>query len=404
MIIEEYEAKTLVRPSYPSLFAWMEYTLNPYQGCAHNCGYCDGKSERYRMHTDFGTKIRVKRNAPELLERFLINKGLRSVRMVQGSLFGPERSQPEFTLFIGGGVCDVYQPVEVEKRLMRQLLQLAYDYGVPVLILTKSELVLEDLDLLKKVNQETHAGVSLTITLADKGISKIFEPGASGPEERFHTIQQLREAGINSGVYLMPILPFIGDTDANLDTICSKAKASGAEFVHAWGLTLTPGRNKEEFFHTLEDYFPKMLPKYRLLYGNNDRYGKFNPRIATQFSVASPELKAFRLIYESGLDYTAKRFIPAGRIRSNLRVSEVLMRAAYLKGTFLGTWQEAKRLIQGAILLEKLEQDVFELSREQLNRIGLPSETHPYLAELFLGDCSKSLTELEKQVYQRSLL
>lgn len=144
MIVEEYAAKTLVMPSYPSLFAWMEYTLNPYQGCAHDCRYCDGKSEPYRMHADYGARIRVKRNAPELLERFLKNKGLRPAGVAQGSLFGPERPDAYFTLFIGGGVCDVYQPVEAEKRLMRRLLQLAYDYGVPVLVLTKSALVLKN--------------------------------------------------------------------------------------------------------------------------------------------------------------------------------------------------------------------------------------------------------------------
>lgn len=70
MTIEEYDAKTLVRPSYPSPFAWMEYTLNPYQGCIHNCRYCDGKSERYRMHADFGERVRVKRNAPNYWNDF----------------------------------------------------------------------------------------------------------------------------------------------------------------------------------------------------------------------------------------------------------------------------------------------------------------------------------------------
>ncbi len=358
MIIEEYNAKTLVRPSYPSLFAWMEYTLNPYQGCAHDCRYCDGKSERYHMHADFGRKIRIKINAPELLERFLKNKGLRSKQIIQGSLFEQDLPKAGFTLFIGGGVCDVYQPVEAEKRLVRQLLQLAYDYGVPVLILTKSNSVLEDLDLLVKINQETHAGVNLTITLANQELSKIFEPGASPPEERFRTIRLLRDAGISSGVYLMPILPFIGDTDSNLKKICSEAKASKAEFVHAWGLTLTPGRNKNEFLSSIEEYFPELLLKYQLLYGNDDRYGKLNPQVAKQIGIVRPELKAYRFIYEMGLDYTAKRFIPAGRIYSNLRVSETLLRAAYLKSTFLSEWREAKRMTQAASLLENLEQDV----------------------------------------------
>ena len=400
MLVEEYNAKTLVRPSYPSLFAWMEYTLNPYQGCAHDCRYCDGKSERYRMHADFGERVRVKTNAPQLLERFLKNKGLKSARLLQGALFGPERGQAEFTLFIGGGVCDVYQPVEAKKRMMRQLLQLAYDYGVPIMILTKSSLVLEDLDLLKKINHETHAGVNLTVTLADAKLSKIFEPGACAPEERFRTIRKLHEVGISSGVYFQPILPFIADTDENISRICSEARTSKAEFIHPWGLTLTPGRNKEEYFHVIESHFPALLPRYRRLYANNNHYGNYDHRAAKQLGVAKPELKAYRFIYEAGLGYTAKRQIPAGRIRSNLRVSETLMKAAYIKGTFLDEWQEAKRLNQTADLLERLEQDVFELSRESLIKLGLSPEAHTYLTEIFLHDNSKTLAELEEQAYQ----
>ena len=75
MIIEEYEAKTLVRTSKTSLFSWAEVYLNPYQGCYHDCVYCDGKAEGYYMHEDFGTRIKVKKNAPDLLEAYLKKKG-----------------------------------------------------------------------------------------------------------------------------------------------------------------------------------------------------------------------------------------------------------------------------------------------------------------------------------------
>lgn len=324
------------------------------------------------------------------------------MKLVQGSLFESVRPNAGFTLFIGGGVCDVYQTVEAEKRITRQLLQLAYDYGVSLMILTKSRLVLDDLDLFKKINQETFAGVNLTITLADNDLVKIFEPGASAPEERFGAIRLLRQSGIPSGVYLMPILPFIGDASANLNAICSKAKSSGADFVHPWGLTLTTGRNKQEFFHTLEEHFPTLLPKYRLLYGNDDRYGRPDPRIAQRFEVDKPELKAYRFIYESGLDFAAKRFVPAGRIESNLKLSETLMRAAYLKKTFLNQWQEAKRLDHAADWLEGFDQDILELPENELYQLGLPSQSFTYLSELSLHGISTSLRELEKQAYLRA--
>ena len=81
MRIEEYNAKSLVRDSYPSAFAWMEYTFNPYQGCWHDCKYCDGKSERYHMHQDFGQVLRVKENADKLLAEFFRKKGYFSQSM-----------------------------------------------------------------------------------------------------------------------------------------------------------------------------------------------------------------------------------------------------------------------------------------------------------------------------------
>ena len=167
MIIEEYEAKTLIRTSKPSLFSWAEVYLNPYQGCYHDCVYCDGKSEGYYMHDDFGTRIRVKKNAPELLENYIRKKGLFPVNREKTSTLvdyfpslkklADTRKIAKFVLFIGGGVCDVYQPAEKETRMTRKLLEIACDYKLPVFFLTKSNLIIRDLDLLKAINEESYA-------------------------------------------------------------------------------------------------------------------------------------------------------------------------------------------------------------------------------------------------------
>ena len=130
MIVEEYEAKSLIRKSRTSLFSWSEMYLNPYQGCYHDCKYCDGKSEGYYMHDAFAGHIRVKRNAPQLLEAYLKKNGFFPInRKKTSSLvdYFPElrksadtKYKGKFVIFIGGGVCDVYQPVEKEVKMTRK--------------------------------------------------------------------------------------------------------------------------------------------------------------------------------------------------------------------------------------------------------------------------------------------
>ena len=317
MIIEPYKAKSLLRVSRPGLFSWSEVYLNPYQGCYHDCKYCDGKSEGYYMHEDFAERIKVKVNAPQLLEKFLKKKGFIPLGREKTSTlidFIPSLkekaflTQPgKFILFIGGGVCDVYQPAEKEIRITRKLLHIAYDYQFPVSILTKNELVLRDIDLLKKINENSYACCSFTITLADEIVQKIFEPRASTTAERFAALRKLRKEGIHSGVYFYPVLPFIGDTDENMQAIYDQAQKVNAEFVYCWGLTLKPGRNKQEFLETINTHFPALLSKYKRLYSNNNRYGHPD---ATQFEGIHPEVKGYKLGYEHKLPYAARRYIP----------------------------------------------------------------------------------------------
>jgi len=283
MKIENYEAKSLVRQGGVSIFSWAEIYLNPYQGCYHDCVYCDGKSEQYYMHEDFGERIRVKTNAPELLIKFLKKQGFSSVHSKkQFSIIdyfpafkkdAKSDSKPKSIITIGGGVCDVYQPAEKEAKMARKLLEIVYDYQLPLWILTKNKLVLRDIDLIKKINKESYACVNFTITLADERARKIFEPRASSSEERFEAIKILRKEGINSGIYFYPCLPFIGDTEENVSSIYQRAKEVNAQFVNCAGLTLKPGRSKNEFMNALRVNYPDIYPKYEQLYGNENKYG-----------------------------------------------------------------------------------------------------------------------------------
>ncbi len=399
--IEKVLCKSLVRKSHPSVFAWMDYSLNPYQGCWHDCRYCDGKSERYHMHEDFGERILVKENAPELLLRFLRSKGCASKSDPHtGSLFGePDERKAPFVLFLGGGVCDVYQPAEEKAGMTRRLLQISYDHGVPVSILTKNTLVLRDLDLLSRINGETSAGVHFSITLAEDEVRSVFEPRASPSLERFQAIRKFRESGIRSGVYFLPILPFIGDTPENRGNIFSNARSSGAQFVYSGGLTLKPGRNKAEFLTALETIRPELLSRYRRLYGNEDPFGSPDSAACRDLGVGNPEVAGFRDSVESGLDYFPARFIPAGRHRANLRISEVFQKTAFLERAVFHNHSRARSFSRTAFSLEDLEEDVVTLPKSRLDEY-LPGEMGDLARELFSADRSPAFEALEKKAFE----
>ena len=400
MIIEEYNAKSLIRKGYIDIFAWTDFSLNPYQGCSHDCKYCDGKAQKYHIHSDFGSRIRVKANAPDLLETFLLkkrltdrNKQLELIPLTSGG------GKATFILFISGGVCDPYQRAEEKTKLTRRLLQMAYDYGVPVHILTKNRRALRDLDLITKINEETYAGVNYSITLADEETQEIFEPGASTTKERFEAVRAFREAGIPSGVYLCPTLPFIGDTDENMKAIFSAAKDADAQFVQCWGLTLKPGRNKDEFLKIIEKHFPAILPDYTLLYANNHKQGNVDQKQVARASLIRPEVKGFMYAYEMGMGYAPPRYIPAGRIQSNLRVSEVLIKIAHMK-QLTGKYKQAKPFSKAAYFLEKFDKDVFALTESERRLLPIPKETFEYISSGSHENNAAKLRRLEEITYE----
>ncbi len=407
MRIEEYNAKSLVSQSYPSPFAWMEYTFNPYQGCWHDCKYCDGKSERYHMHDDFGNVLRVKDNADKLLAEFFRKKGYYSQSMEnrQLSLFDEDILKKEqFTILAGGGVCDVYQPAERKVHLMRRCLQTAYDYGIPVILITKSKYVLDDIDLLKKINKQNYAAVHITVTLDDEEKQKLFEPRASTTTERFETLKSLRKEGIHGGIYTLPVLPFIGDTHENVSALYQKASKARAEFVYSGPLTLTPGRNKDEFLSVIATHMPELLEKYKRLYGNENPYGAMDRNEKRFYGIVEPELLFYKYGYETKIPFVANRYIPKGRIETNLKVSEALVRAGYLYQHIFRDYRKEKQLYQSAYQLDKLKTDVLQMSRKEILGLSLSEDAREFLTDYFLNGTSKKLEGLEKEAYQKAII
>ncbi|MHA2369596.1 MAG: radical SAM protein [Candidatus Hodarchaeales archaeon] len=294
----------------------MEYGINPYQGCEHDCLYCDGKSDWYRMHSDFGTLIKYKTNAVKLLRAFFRKKGLVSSKSPKLTDFFrnaqplPSQKIPKFLMGIGGGVCDVYQPAEQKVKLTRRILELCLEYEVPTFILTKNASVIQrDISLLSELNDRAFVRVGFSVTLADPDLKKTFEPHSSTTESRFQMMKELNHLGIESGGLFLPIIPLIGDSDENLKAIVQKAQWADAKFLVHGSMTLKPG-HKEPYLRIIADKFPELLTPYELMY---EKSFSPDPKI-----YHFPSLRVHELCKKHGVPEWIPRYVPEGRIAENL--------------------------------------------------------------------------------------
>lgn len=223
--------------------------MNLYRGCLHGCIYCDSRSLCYQMDHAF-EDIEVKENALELLEQALKRKRRRCM--------------------IGtGAMTDPYLPLEQKLRMTRGALELIGKYGFGVTVLTKSTLVLRDLDLLAQINRRTKAVVQMTLTTQDDALCRLIEPGVSVTSQRVTALKAFRDAGVPTVVWLCPILPFLNDTRENIASILASCVDAGVKGVLCFnmGLTLREG-NREYFYAQLDRLFPGLKERYIRTYGN----------------------------------------------------------------------------------------------------------------------------------------
>ena len=231
--------------------------MNLYRGCTHGCIYCDSRSSCYRMEHAF-EDIEVKENAPALLEDALRRKRKRCM--------------------IGtGAMSDPYIPLELDLELTQRALLIIEKYGCGVALQTKSDRVLRDLDILKRINVKTKAVVQMTLTTADESLCKILEPNVCTTKDRFEALKILHENNIPTVVWLCPILPYINDTRENIEAIlklCVEAKVRGV-ICFGMGMTLRDG-SREYFYRQLDRHFPGLKERYISEYGK--RYELMSPR------------------------------------------------------------------------------------------------------------------------------
>lgn len=223
--------------------------MNLYRGCRHGCIYCDSRSACYRMEHPF-EDIEVKQNALILLEDAL-------------------RRKRRPCMIATGSMSDPYTPPEEELRYTRRALELILQYGFGITLLTKSSLVLRDLDLLQRINSQTKCVVQMTLTTWEESLCRILEPNVSTTTERFAALMKLKEAGIPTVVWLCPILPFLNDTAENINRLLDCCEQAGVRGIVQFGMgvTLRQG-NREYFYRQLDRHFPGLKERYIRTYGN----------------------------------------------------------------------------------------------------------------------------------------
>jgi len=237
-----------------------DYSINPYCGCSYNCLYCYTRGSKY----GFGRKqgIAVKVNAPEILSEELRRKARRRAHGIISISSSTE----------------AYQPIEKEVRLTRRLLEIIAHYRFPVHVITKSPLILRDLDILSEIDHKSilptdlrgrlRRGVVISFSFSslNERVFGALEAGAPSPEERLDALRRCADKGFLVGAVLIPSLPFISDGGRALEEFVLRVKECGARYILVGALTL-PGEVKRLYYGFIERAFPELLPKYKELYG-----------------------------------------------------------------------------------------------------------------------------------------
>lgn len=241
-LFEETAREILSRNDSPDLpFRW---SLNPYRGCFHACAYCYARPTHeywgFGSGTDFESKIMVKREAATLLRR----------------TFEKPSWKGELILFSGNTDC--YQPMEASLELTRACLEVCVEYRNPVAIITKGVLVLRDLDLLRRLQQEAWVRVYFSIPFSDDEVARKVEPQAPSSKKRFEAMATLANVGIPTGISLSPIIPGLNDED--LPDLLARAKQAGAVEAMATLLRLS-GPVEPVFMERMAAAFPDRIAK-----------------------------------------------------------------------------------------------------------------------------------------------
>lgn len=274
--METVPAKTILQRNKSSDWFGNDYNMNLYRGCCHGCIYCDSRSECYRVE-NFDT-VRAKENALEVLRDELRRK-------VRKGIIGT------------GAMSDPYNPFERKELLTRHSLELINVYEFGITVITKSPLIIRDIDVYKDISEHSPVLCKMTITTADDELCRLIEPNVAPASERFEALAKMSESGLFTGITLMPVLPFIEDSEENIRAILRTAHECGVRCVYPFfGVTLRTNQ-REYFLNELDRKFPDsgLRKRYESFYGN--RYECISPKVKRLWNVFVSECERFGILY-----------------------------------------------------------------------------------------------------------
>jgi|ERR1017187_279959 DNA repair photolyase len=276
-------------------FPW---TINPYRGCEFGCRYCYARYTHEFMEldgSDFERKIYAKANAGPIVSRDLAEKHIASEHICIGSATDP------------------YQPAEREFGVTHAVLErLAERQGLSVSITTKSDQVARDIELLKQISARSSLTINITIVTVRTRLARMLEPRAPHPDLRFAAVRRLRDAGLAAGVFMMPVLPGLTDSEPHFEAMAQAAKEVDAQWFLAGALFLMPSAAKE-FLPFIEEKFPRLAKRYREIYGRAayapDAYrrevSQRLARVQKKYGLGARPEAAFRSDNETQLSFSA---------------------------------------------------------------------------------------------------
>lgn len=252
----EVEAKSVLNRVRGMPFQW---SINPYRGCEHQCSFCYARRTHWFLDQDgvnnWGNRIFVKINAPEILRRELAH---------------PSWAHEELEV---GTATDPYQPAEGAYKITRRILEALRDYRTPVGLITRSSMIVRDLDVLRELARGPGVRVCFSVATMDERVAREIEPGAPAPVKRLEALRTLSRAGIPTVIMLAPVLPGITDDVRTLTEVVTAAREYGAASLAT--VTLHLGEiTRDAFFEFLTHRYPQLVPEYRRLYR-----GKYAPPV-----------------------------------------------------------------------------------------------------------------------------
>ena len=336
IITKEFKT-ALNKLKYPDSWFWCRYTINPYSGCAHTCIYCDARSQRYYLNQDFENEIIVKTNLDKILD-----KRIKNSRKLLPDVIGP------------GGVCEAYQPIELEVENTLKILKVIEKHRFPVNIATKSDLIIRDMEILNRIGKDTWCTVGFSITTMNEELARFLEPHSSSPNERLEALKQIKQNApyVQVGTYFMPIIPFLEDNDENLKAVIKKSKEAGADFViFAPGLTLRDAQ-ADFFFKKLQESKYNHVVKPLL----NLYKGQMGP---PKGYVNKIHQKLLTLCQKYDIAVREKRWIPNDYRKWNYKISELLLVKDYKDE--LATGKSNKSFYWAGLTLNNLEESIINV-------------------------------------------